>query len=58
MYLVDVYRGGPEVVGLLVEVPHTNLTEVTVVVFLRLVSIRRLSIGVSERLASMLVRWL
>lgn len=79
--LVDVYRGGPEMVLpstvrrpllvslvrgvfggrtylLLVEVPHSHLTEVSVMVFLLPVS-ASFPVGLvgSVRLASMLVRW-
>ena len=57
MYLVEVDDGLPEVVLLLVEVPHTNLTEVTRVVLNQTnVSIRRrISNGRPRRLSVVVV---
>ena len=71
MYLVEVDDGLPEGVGLLVEVPHTNLTEVTgMVLFVPFCQSRVLKMCVRRRwliaslsregiarTLSMLVRW-
>lgn len=60
MYLVQVDDGLPEVVLLLVEVPHTNLTEVTRVVLFRQSqpsSFLDLVCSSFARTLSMLVRW-
>ena len=53
IYLVDVYRGAPEVVELLVVVPHTNLTKVTIMVFLEI----KVSISGWTRLQMVYRRW-
>ena len=65
MYLVQVDDGLPEVVLLLVEVTHTNLTEVTGVVLIESVSIHRSVYRIGSHLCvegicrtlSTLVRW-
>lgn len=43
--LVDVYRRAPEVVELLVVVPHTNLTKVTIMVFIHVGTVVVLTTG-------------
>jgi hypothetical protein len=66
MYLVEVDDGLPELVLQLVEVPHTNLTEVTGMVLIRPMSVSLLLLvrftgrfvgGFYRRTLSMLVRW-